>query len=160
MATTNEFAFLQDFSAPSLTSWVAPANIEIVDVMKTSDKKRKSWSHLRWPYRWLVNSKVLRRIFCLDDTELDDVVLEAKIRDSIRNEMKLHIRGCDINAVKDTISDIYGSTGYDMSKYCAQSETNESMKSEEDDYEIRGLTSRYLALCSGDDDAGLTVNVP
>lgn len=160
MATINEFAFLQDFSAPSLTSLVASANIEIVDVLKTSDKKRKSWSHLSWPYRWLVKHKWMRTMFCLDDGDLDDIVLEAKIRDSIRNEMKLHIRGCDVNAIKDTIMDVYQTTGYDMSKCSNQIEVDESIKSEEDENEMRELTSRYLRLCNSEADAGLTISVP
>lgn len=84
--------------------------------MKTSDKKNKTWSHLSWFNRLLVNNRWLRVLCCYDDEHLDDIVLEAKFRDEFRSEMKSHIRGCDINAINEVVDDIFEETGYDMSK--------------------------------------------
>jgi len=94
-----------------------------LDVMVNSDKPEKSWSHLSWPYSWFVKSSLLRKCFCLDDSELDDMKMEASFRDEFRNDMKIHMRGNDMNSVRNTLVDIYANTGYDMSN-CRQQVMN------------------------------------
>jgi len=57
----------------------------------------------------------------VDDELLEEIKLEASVRDDIREELKLQQTGYSTDSVRMITRDIYASTGYDMSN-CRQQE--------------------------------------
>lgn len=71
------------------------------------------WSTVR-RHATIVKSKLLRWLFCVDDSLLEAIELESKIRDDIRDAMVVHRGGVGVSAITDCMKEIYNETGHDL----------------------------------------------
>jgi len=94
------------------------------DTIFTTSKS--SWSRVR-KYKALVQSKILRWFFCVDDAMLEEIKQESELRDSIREAMVIHNGGTGPTAVIKCMKEIYNETGHDMSNIA---ETVEGLRAE------------------------------
>jgi len=65
-------------------------------------------------YKALIKSKMLRWLFCVDDTLLDEIQQESELRDDIRDAMCQHTEGTGTAAITNCLKEIYNETGHDM----------------------------------------------
>jgi hypothetical protein len=108
--------------------------IEFIDVTRSADARTWSGGDNR-PFieTCLLKWKWLRVLLCVDDEWLEDVKLEASVRDKIRDELKLQQVGYSIDSVRMVTRAIYDTTKYDMSNYKMQEDAEAlAMKEEEE----------------------------
>ncbi len=104
------------------------------DTISTTSTSR--WSRVR-KYKSLVQSKLLRWLFCVDDQLLHEIQEESKLRDEVRDAMVVHNTGAGTAGVSHCMKEIYNDTGYDMANY--SSFVEETVKTAEEPHEAEKI---------------------
>jgi len=95
--------------------------IDLIDVTRSADSRTWSGGNKRsFLETCLLKWKWLRVLLCVDDEILEEVKLEASVRDKIRDELKLQQTGYSADSVRMVTRDIYARTRYDMSNFRQQ----------------------------------------
>jgi hypothetical protein len=77
--------------------------------------KRSSWSNAKtWYASLALSSSVFRFFCCISDEEIDEINLDAEIRDAVREEMTRHDAATDRSVVEVVATSVYEETGYDL----------------------------------------------
>ncbi len=95
----------------------------------TKAKKRDSWSTPKKHWA-LVKSRLLRFLFCVDDSMLEQIEEESALRDAFREEMTVHTTGSGVDSIVTGIKEIYVNTGYDMSNLSLEDISKTTISSE------------------------------
>jgi predicted NodU family carbamoyl transferase len=99
----------------------------LLDTISSTSKSR--WSKAS-KHAWLIKSKLLRWLFCVNDELLAAMQEEAALRDEVRDAMTMRSIGTGTRAITTAMKEVYNETGYDMSNY---TETIEEMAEESAD---------------------------
>lgn len=119
--------------------------IEFIDVTRSADARTWSGGDNR-PFieTCLLKWKWLRVLLCVDDEWLEDVKLEASVRDKIRDELKLQQVGYSIDSVRMVTRAIYDTTKYDMSNYKMQEDAEALAMKEEEELRLSRERKRVI----------------
>ncbi len=79
----------------------------------TSSTYKNDWSRVK-KHMWLLKSKILRFLFCVNDEMLADIQLDNTIRDDVRECMRSHDYSHPGAVVSTTVKSVYNETGYDL----------------------------------------------
>ncbi len=133
-----------------------------IDVTSLPQVKSK-WSNPR-KHGWLLASKFLRWLCCVNDELLEQIELECSVRDAIRDAMVVHETGGGRQAVIDAMREVYDDTNYDLAGFeqaererleqerekaalFQEQQREESMKRSRDGFYAMSEDDRLLFVC-------------
>ncbi len=124
----------------------------LIDVTSLPQVK-SAWSTPR-KFGWLIRSKILRFLFCVNDEMLEEVELECSVRDAIRDAMVAHKTGSGRQAVIDAMREVYDEQSYDIGSFAQAEQARleaelEKAKADTPPYVARPVV-RFLLLEGGE----------